>query len=94
MTVDRGSAKGIKALSRSLGDSAATLPIRAGRRIRTVANSGDDMQLYDLRVTVDRILDTTHFYRGDATSENELIGVLFLCRAENKDAFQRSEVEA
>ena len=31
------------------------------------------------RVRVDLIIGTTHFYRGESTPENELLGVLFAC---------------
>ncbi len=44
-----------------------------------------------LTVRIDRILDTTHFYRGEPTRENELVGVLFLCTTRNPKAFGPSE---
>lgn len=43
-----------------------------------------------LSVTVDRILDTTHFYRGERTADNELIGVLYLCTTPEPYAFKPS----
>lgn len=44
-----------------------------------------------LTVTVDRILDTTHFYRGDAVPDNELVGVLFLCTTSDPEGVRSSE---
>ena len=43
-----------------------------------------------LSVTIDRILNTTHFYRGERTADNELIGVLFLCTTPEPAAFKPS----
>ena len=44
-----------------------------------------------LSVEIDRILDTTHFYRGEAVPENELVGVLFLCATSNAGALRTSD---
>lgn len=32
-----------------------------------------------VEVQIEHILGTTHFYRGSPTSENELVGVIYLC---------------
>jgi 8-oxo-dGTP diphosphatase len=32
-----------------------------------------------IEVEIEHILGTTHFYRGDPTPENELVGVIYLC---------------
>jgi 8-oxo-dGTP diphosphatase len=32
-----------------------------------------------VEVEIEHILGTTHFYRGDPTPENELVGVIYLC---------------
>ena len=44
-----------------------------------------------LSVEIDRILDTTHFYRGEVVPENELVGVLFLCATSNAGALRTSD---
>jgi 8-oxo-dGTP diphosphatase len=33
-----------------------------------------------VEVQIEHILGTTHFFRGDPVSENELVGVIYLCR--------------
>lgn len=37
------------------------------------------------------ILGTTHFYRGEAVAENELIGVVYLCHFNDNSQFRLSE---
>ncbi|MCZ7667364.1 MAG: NUDIX domain-containing protein [Chloroflexi bacterium] len=41
-------------------------------------------------VAAEYILGTTHFYRGTAVPENELIGVLYLCTIDAPDAIRLS----
>lgn len=41
-------------------------------------------------VRVDFLVGTTHFYRGPARPENELIGVVFCCTVEEPDAIRTS----
>ena len=36
------------------------------------------------------ILGTTHFYRGEPTPDNELIGVVYLCAVDDTDALRLS----
>lgn len=42
-------------------------------------------------VQVDQILGTTHFYRGVASPENELVGVVYLCTLPGPPAIRISE---
>ena len=44
-----------------------------------------------LAVRIDRVLSTTHFYRGEETPENKLIGVVYLSTTDAPDAFVQSE---
>lgn len=44
-----------------------------------------------LSVTIDAILGTTHFYRGDPSPETELLGVLYACTAQDLATFSPSE---
>ncbi len=39
-----------------------------------------------VEVQVDYIVGTTHFYRGEAQPENELIGVIYACSLDRPDA--------
>lgn len=39
------------------------------------------------RVRVDFLIATTHFYRGPATPENELLGVMYACTLLDPEAF-------
>jgi 8-oxo-dGTP diphosphatase len=39
------------------------------------------------RVQIETLLGTTHFYRGAERAENELLGVLYGCTAENSSEF-------
>ena len=41
-------------------------------------------------VRIDFIVGTTHFYRGDPTPENELIGVVYACTVEEPGAIRTS----
>jgi 8-oxo-dGTP diphosphatase len=42
-------------------------------------------------VQVEYILGTTHFYRGDPTPENELVGVVYLCTLSDPSAVRLSD---
>ncbi len=42
-------------------------------------------------VQVEHILGTTHFYRGEAVPENELIGVVYLCTLKEGSSIRISE---
>jgi 8-oxo-dGTP diphosphatase len=42
-------------------------------------------------VHLQHILGTTHFYRGEHTTENELVGVVYLCSVDDPTAVQISE---
>ncbi len=44
-----------------------------------------------VEMQIDGILGTTHFYRGKAVPENELLGVIFLCSVEDSQPVQISE---
>ena len=46
------------------------------------------MEETGLTVQVDFIIGTTHFYRGAATPDNELLGILYSCTTTNKANFQ------
>jgi 8-oxo-dGTP pyrophosphatase MutT (NUDIX family) len=39
---------------------------------------------------IDFVVDTVHFYRGDARPENELVGVCFCCTTDQPDAIRFS----
>jgi len=39
-------------------------------------------------VRIDHILGTTHFYRGDPSAENELLGVVYLCSLADPSTIQ------
>lgn len=39
-----------------------------------------------VEVQIQYILGTTHFYRGDPTPTNELVGVIYLCSLSNPDS--------
>lgn len=43
-----------------------------------------------LRVRLDHIVGTTHFYRGAPTPDNELLGVIFACTAVDPQALRTS----
>jgi 8-oxo-dGTP pyrophosphatase MutT (NUDIX family) len=43
-----------------------------------------------VRVRVDFIVGTMHFYRGDPTPENELVGVVFCCSLDDRDGIRIS----
>jgi 8-oxo-dGTP diphosphatase len=43
-----------------------------------------------VEVQIETILGTTHFYRGMAVPENELVGVVYLCSLKNPDAIRIS----
>lgn len=49
--------------------------------------------LEELGVTVklDFLVGTTHFYRGEAVPENELLGVKYVCSIDDRDSIQVSE---
>jgi 8-oxo-dGTP pyrophosphatase MutT (NUDIX family) len=42
------------------------------------------------RAHIDFIIETIHLYRGEATPENELVGVQFCCSIENPEAIKTS----
>lgn len=44
----------------------------------------------NVQVTTDFIMGTTHFYRGPATPENELLGVVYHCSLADPDTVQLS----
>lgn len=46
------------------------------------------MEETGLIVQIDFLIGTTHFYRGAATPENELLGILYSCTKTNKATFQ------
>jgi 8-oxo-dGTP pyrophosphatase MutT (NUDIX family) len=43
-----------------------------------------------IEVQIDFMVDTMHFYRGEARPENELVGVVYRCSLENPGAIQTS----
>jgi 8-oxo-dGTP diphosphatase len=43
-----------------------------------------------VKVQIDHILGTTHFYRGASTPENELVGVVYLCSLTDPASIQIS----
>ncbi len=43
-----------------------------------------------VEVQIDFIVGTMHFYRGEATPENELVGVEYCCSVEDPEAIQTS----
>ncbi len=43
-----------------------------------------------VEVQIEFIVGTVHFYRGEATPENEMVGVQFCCSIENPDAIRQS----
>ncbi len=43
-----------------------------------------------IEVQIDFIIDTTHFYRGEARPENELVGVEYCCSIEDPGAIRTS----
>jgi 8-oxo-dGTP diphosphatase len=43
-----------------------------------------------VEVKVEYILGTTHFYRGDPTPDNELVGVIYLCSLDNPGSIAMS----
>jgi 8-oxo-dGTP diphosphatase len=42
------------------------------------------------RAAIDFIIGTIHFYRGEATPENEMVGVQFCCSIEDPEAIRTS----
>jgi 8-oxo-dGTP diphosphatase len=48
----------------------------------------------DSEIKIEYILGTTHFYRGNTSPENELIGVVYLCSLPDPTAIQISEEHA
>lgn len=44
----------------------------------------------DVEAQIDFIIGTTHFYRGDTTPENELLGVIYLCSIHEPDSISIS----
>lgn len=42
------------------------------------------------QVTIEFIIGTTHFYRGEAKPENELLGVKYFCTIRNAESIQMS----
>lgn len=44
-----------------------------------------------LSVTIDAILGTTHFYRGEPSPETELLGVMYACTVQDLGTFFPSE---
>jgi 8-oxo-dGTP diphosphatase len=42
------------------------------------------------RAAIDFIIGTIHFYRGEATPENEMVGVQFCCSIEDPETIQTS----
>ena len=45
----------------------------------------------NLEVRIECLLGTTHFYRGEHTAENEMVGVAFGCSVGNESGLQLSE---
>ncbi len=43
-----------------------------------------------VEVEIDFVIDTMHFFRGEAKPENELVGVLYRCSLEDPEAIQTS----
>ena len=43
-----------------------------------------------IEVQIDFMIDTIHFYRGEARPENELVGVVYRCSLEDPEAIQTS----
>jgi 8-oxo-dGTP diphosphatase len=43
-----------------------------------------------VEVQIDFMIDTMHFYRGEASPENELVGVVYRCSLEDPEAIQTS----
>ncbi|MGD8903350.1 MAG: NUDIX domain-containing protein [Anaerolineae bacterium] len=43
-----------------------------------------------VEVQIDFMIDTMHFYRGEARPENELVGVVYRCSLEDAGAIQTS----
>ena len=43
-----------------------------------------------VEVQIDFMIDTMHFYRGEARPENELVGVVYRCSLEDPEAIQTS----
>ena len=43
-----------------------------------------------VEVQIDCMVDTMHFYRGEARPENELVGVVYRCSLEDPEAIQTS----
>ena len=43
-----------------------------------------------VKVQIDFVIDTMHFYRGEARPENELVGVEYCCSIEDPGAIQTS----
>ena len=48
------------------------------------------MEELGVAVRIDFFLQTTHFYRGEETPENELVGVLYCCSIKDPDAVKTS----
>jgi 8-oxo-dGTP diphosphatase len=44
-----------------------------------------------VEVRIDFMIGTTHFYRGEASPENELVGVIYACSLENPEAVRLTE---
>ena len=44
-----------------------------------------------VQVTLDFLVDTVHFYRGEPVPENELLGVVYHCTYDEAEPFQMSE---
>lgn len=48
------------------------------------------MEEIGIRVQIEFIVSTSHFYRGKPTPENELIGIVYSCTTENPHAVKKS----
>jgi 8-oxo-dGTP diphosphatase len=49
------------------------------------------MEEIGIEVSVDFLLGTSHFYRGEAIPENELVGVVYACSTTTPDAIRHSD---
>lgn len=49
------------------------------------------MEEIGIEVSVDFLLGTSHFYRGESIPENELVGVVYACSTTTPDAIRHSD---
>ena len=48
------------------------------------------MEEIGIEINIDFLIGTSHFYRGDAVPENELVGVVYACSTDTPDAIHHS----